>query len=376
VTTPRLRPRRVISVGSGIVLTGLALFACSGSARNGTNGPATNASGVPADTAVAAPSAPAAIPVVSILSRFDVLAVYEIRPVHADRADYSGITVRSEDSTGVVIWLADDKAVKLEDAIYRLRLDLPAERGDGATPLTPERIRVRNEAGVPTGDDIEDLAWIPAAGGAPGLLAAVGERGARDQPVSWYYLLTEADSDLRLDRVGVASPPGETVGNDGMEGVAVRRSGDAPGAVEMYMFKERPRPVYTALVRLARDSTGYTAEPGAGAPHQLVQDDLSTQSGAAFSTSGRDLYVIDRQRRMVAVVSVAASGPGLEPRPREWIEYSEIDSLLEGNESDTPPSLFGVAEGIAEDAAGRLYLLADNNEVRNSRLVVLERRKR
>lgn len=372
--SPRPRPRRVLSLGSGIALTGLALFACSGSARNGTDGPATNAAAVSPDSA--APSAPAAIPVVSILSRFDVLAVYEILPAHADRADYSGITVRSEDSAGVVIWLADDKAVKLEDAIYRLRLDPGAARSSAATPLTPERVRVRNDAGVPTGDDIEDLAWIPAAGDAPGLLAVVGERGARDQPVSWYYLLAETGSGLRLDRVGVASPPGETVGNDGMEGVAVRRAVNPPGTVEMYMFKERPRPVYTALVRLARDSTGYTASGGPAEEHLLVQDDLSTQSGAAFSTSGRELYVIDRQRRMIAVVPVAASGTGLEPRPREWIEYSEIDSLLEGNESDTPPSLFGVAEGIAEDAAGRLYLLADNNEVRNSRLVVLGRRKR
>ena len=154
-----------------------------------------------------------------------------------------------------------------------------------------------------------------------------------------------------------------------MEGVALRRKG---GATELYVFKERPAPVYVRIYDLTPDSLGYTIT---NEPDTLyTMSDFQTQAGAAFARSGDRIYVIDRQRRKIGVTWPLPEGHGLERRPREWLDYTAVDSLLEGRDAETPASLFGVAEGIAEDSAGRLYLLADNNEVRHSRLVVLRRK--
>ena len=156
--------------------------------------------------------------------------------------------------------------------------------------------------------------------------------------------------------------------NDGMEGVALRRA--AGDRVELYLFKERPAPSYARLVVLEPDAFGYRLVPGSSGT--LVSTPaFQTQSGAAFRPGGKTVRVIDRQRRLIGMVQPLLDRPGLESKPREWINYAAIDSLLEGRDSATSPTLFGVLEGIAEDTFGRLYLLADNNEVRHSRLVVL-----
>ncbi len=316
----------------------------------------------------AVPLDSAGVPLVPILSRYEVLAVYDILPVGSVRADYSGITVVGADSSRVTLWLADDKALRLEDAIYALRLDLPNGPRAQVTSLEPARIKVENEHGIPTGDDIEDIGWLPPTATAPGLLAASGERGPGDAPVSWFYLLVPEGQGLRVSRSGNASPPGESVENDGMEGVALRRA--AGDRVELYLFKERPGPGYARLFLLEPDRFGYRLVPGSSGAI-LSTPAFQTQSGAAFRPGGNTVSVIDRQRRLIGMVQPFHDRPGLESKPREWINYAAIDSLLEGRDSGTSPSLFGVLEGIAEDTFGRLYLLADNNEVRHSRLVVL-----
>lgn len=308
------------------------------------------------------------VPLVPILSRYEVLAVYDVLPIGSDRADYSGITVVGADSSGVTLWLADDKALRLEDAIYALRVDLPKGRPDQITSLEPARIKVENEHGVPTSDDIEDIGWLPPTATAPGLLAASGERGPGDAPVSWFYLLVPEGQGLRLSRSGIASPPGESVENDGMEAVALRRA--AGDRVELYLFKERPAPSYARLFVLEPDAFGYRPVPDSSGT-LFSTPAFQTQSGAAFRPGGKTVSVIDRQRRLIGLVQPFLDRPGLESKPREWINYAAIDALLEGRDSGTSPSLFGVLEGIAEDTFGRLYLLADNNEVRHSRLVVL-----
>jgi hypothetical protein len=234
--------------------------------------------------------------------------------------------------------------------------------------LEPAQVKIENSHGIPTGDDIEDIGWLPPTATAPGLLAASGERGPGDTPVSWFYLLVPEGEGLRLSRAGIASPPGESVENDGMEGVALRRS--AGDRVELYMFKERPAPSYARLFVLEPDELGYRQVPDASGASSSMPAFL-TQSGAAFRPGGKTLSVIDRQRRLIGMLQPFLDRPGLESQPREWINYAAIDSLLEGRDSGTSPSRFGVLEGIAEDTFGRLYFLADNNEVRHSRLVVL-----
>ena len=350
-----------------LAVPGLPILACQGAARDGSCPAGAEWSGAePLPSAV--PRDSAGVPLVPILSRYEVLAVYDVLPVGSDRADYSGITVVAADSSRVTLWLADDKALRLEDAIYALRLDLPKGPRAQVTSLEPAQIKVENEHGIPTGDDIEDIGWLPPTATAPSLLAASGERGPGDAPVSWFYLLVPEGQGLHLSRSGIASPPGESVENNGMEGVALRRA--AGDRVELYLFKERPAPSYARLFVLEPDGFGYRLVPdSSGALFSTPA--FQTQSGAAFRPGGKTVSVIDRQRRLIGMVQPFLDRPGLESKPREWINYAAIDSLLEGQRSGTSPSLFGVLEGIAEDTFGRLYLLADNNEVRHSRLVVL-----
>jgi hypothetical protein len=369
------RSLRERSVRPALALSLLFVLACSGTAQNGPAAGSRDSRSASAP-AKASPDAvardTAGVPIVPILSRYEVLAVYEVPPVAGPRADYSGVTVAEADSNGVTLWLVDDKAAKVEEAVYQVRLDLSGRPRTDVITLQPVRVPVRNPNGIPTGDDIEDLGWLPGDGRAPGLLAVVGERGPGDAPVSWFYLLAPDGAGFRLVRSGVASPPGESVGNDGMEGVALRRG--SGGLVELYLFKERPAPVYARLFLLASESVGYTLAPGR-ADTLFRMPAFSTQAGASFDPSGDAVTIIDRQRRMLGIESPLAGRVGLEPRPREWINYTAVDSLLEGRDEDTPPSLFGVVEGIAEDRVGRLYLLSDNNEVRHSRLLVLRSRR-
>ncbi len=350
-----------------LAVPGLPIFVCQGAARDGSSSAGAERSGAgPMPSAV--PRDSAGVPLVPILSRYEVLAVYDVLPVGSDRADYSGITVVDADSSRVTLWLADDKALRLEDAIYTLRLDVPKRPRVQVTSLEPARIKVENERGIPTGNDIEDIGWLPPTAAAPGLLAACGERGPGDAPVSWFYLLVPKGQGLRLSYSGNASPPGESVENDGVEGVALRRvAGDR---VELYLFKERPAPSYARLFVLEPDGIGYRLVPdSSGALFSTPA--FQTQSGAAFRPGGKMVSVIDRQRRLIGMVQPFLDRPGLDSKPREWINYAAIDSFLEGRDPVTPPSRYGVLEGIAEDTFGRLYLLADNNEVRHSRLVVL-----
>jgi hypothetical protein len=350
-----------------LAVLGFPILACQGAARDGSFSAGAERSGAePLPSAV--PRDSAGVPLVPILSRYEVLAVYDVLPVGSDRADYSGITVVAADSSRVTLWLADDKALRLEDAIYALRLDLPKGPRAQITSVEPARIKVENEHGIPTGDDIEDIGWLPPTATAPGLLAACGERGPGDAPVSWFYLLVPEGQGLRLSRSGVASPPGESVENDGMEGLALRRA--AGDRVELYLFKERPAPSYARLFVLEPDAFGYRLVPDSSGT-LFSTPAFETQSGAAFRPGDKTVSVIDRQRRLIGMVQPFLDRPGLESKPREWINYAAIDSLLEGRASGTSPSHFGVLEGIAEDTFGRLYLLADNNKVRHSRLVVL-----
>ena len=350
-----------------VAVLGFPLLACQGAARAGSGSAGAERSGAePLHSAV--PRDSAGVPLVPILSRYEVLAVYDVHPLGSDRVDYSGITVVGADSSSVTLWLADDKALRLEDAIYALRLDLPEGRRAQITPVEPARIKVENEHGIPTGDDIEDIGWLPPTATAPGLLAACGERGPGDAPVSWFYLLVPEGPGLRLSRSGIAAPPGESVENDGMEGVALRRA--AGDRVELYLFKERPAPTYARLFVLEPEALGYRLAPDSSGA-LFATPAFQTQAGAAFRPGGKTVSVIDRQRRLIGMVQPFLDRPGLESKPREWIDYAAIDSLLEGRDSGTPPTRFGVLEGIVEDTFGRLYLLADNNRVRHSRLVVL-----
>jgi hypothetical protein len=143
--------------------------------------------------------------------------------------------------------------------------------------------------------------------------------------------------------------------------------------VALYLFTERPAPSYARLFTLEADGSGYRVAPDSSGAIFSTPAFL-TQSGAAFRPGGKTVSVIDRQRRLIGMVQPFLGPPGLESKPREWLNYRAIDSLLEGGRSGASPSLYGVLEGIAEDMFGRLYLLADNNELRHSRLVVLQRR--
>ena len=236
-----------------LAVLGLPIVGCQGAARDGSGSAGAERLGAePLPSAF--PRDSAGVPFVPILSRYEVLAEFDVLPVGSDRADYSGITVVGADSSRVTLWRADDKALKLEDALYALRLDLPEGPRTQITSLEPVRIKVENKRGIPTGDDIEDIGWLPPTATAPGLLAATGERGPGDAPVSWFYLLVPEGQGLRLSGSGIASPPGESVENDGMEGLALRRA--AGDRVELYLFKERPGPGYARLFVLEPDALG------------------------------------------------------------------------------------------------------------------------
>lgn len=361
------RAGTVVAMLVPLAVLGLPILACQGAARDRAGSVGAEGSGTePLHSAV--PRDSAGVPLVPILSRYEVLAVYDVHPLGSDRVDYSGITVVGADSSRVTLWLADDKALRLEDALYTLKLDLPKRRQSPITSVEPARIKVTNEHGIPTGDDIEDIGWLPPTATAPGLLAACGERGPGNAPVSWFYLLVPEGQGLRLSRSEIASPPGETVENDGMEGAALRRA--AGDRVELYLFKERPAPTYARLFVLEPEALGYRVVPDSSGT-LFSMPAFRTQSGAAFRPGGKTVSVIDRQRRLIGMVQPFLDHPGLESKPREWINYAAIDSLLDGRDSGTFPSLFGVLEGIAEDTFGRLYLLADNNGFCHSRLVVL-----
>jgi hypothetical protein len=365
-----IRPVHNRWLAPGLAL--LALLACSNSGGGGSG--TTVLARASRDSLLDPEPVPdsAQVPVVPILSRYEVHQTFELESPSGGRADYSGVTVAAEDTAAVTLWLADDKPTRAEQAIFEIHFPVSGNPRSDITKLVPAAVPIRNEHGVPTGDDIEDLAWLPPEGNLPGLLALVGERGPGDAPQSWMYLMIRDREGFLLSRSGRASPPGESVGNDGMEGLALRRRDR--GVTELYLFKERPAPVYARIFRLTADSLGYTVGNEPDTLHAMST--FQTQAGAAFTRSGDRLYVIDRQQRRIAVIWPLAQGTGLESRPRQWLDYTAIDSLLEGRDAETPPSLFGVAEGIAEDSKGRLYLLADNNEVRNSRLVVLRRKSR
>ncbi len=314
-----------------------------------------------------------------ILDLYEPIGFYEVRPLHTSRADYSGLTVKGADSSGVTLWLVNDKATRVEDAVYALDLAFPAAMDSTPVPVTPvpvtpRRLPVLNPRFLPTGEDIEDLGRVEADGDRPAVVFAAGERGPSDAPVSWTYLMLERGDSLELIRSAQGSPAGETVNNDGFEGAAVRRLAD--GRIETFACKERPAPTYILRDRFAWDGTDYVHAAG---PDSLTLTAVGSQSAACVAGSGGQLWIVDRAERRIAVVDIASGDPAadggrLDGRVRRWIRYAAVDQMLEGRGDDTPASLYGAVEAVSEDALGRIYLMTDNNESGNSRLMVFRRR--
>lgn len=371
-------------LGAASLLAGLALSALSGA-------------GTPPDPRTPAPPSAradslAGAPIESILKDYRVLAWFELLPANpaATRADYSGITVRNE-RPSLNLWLVDDKAKTMATALSTLYLRLPGRPDTLIHAVRPMPLEVDDTRGLPLGDDIEDLAWVYGGDGRVwSSLVAVGEQGPDGAPHSWIYRFDLTREGFVLRSAGPApAPPGEEVGNDGLEGVAARRLPD--GRIEVLALKERGARTYTVIDtldanadRIIMPEAAPPRRPDEHRPRFTDIEGMSVQSGAAMRPGAREMFAIDRMKRRIAIVPLPAiaptdaggararvAAPAVPLRARLWLDYTAVDSLLEGRSGETPPSLFGTCEGITEDSQGRLYLLSDNNEANTSRLVVL-----
>jgi hypothetical protein len=379
--------RRVLAVAGVAVAAGalaglLAVTAmkdllpgAGGDVRASERAAAAGGGGLAGEPAAAGAAAKGDAPVVPIGERYTVVAT---RALDAPtRRDFSGVLPVG----GGRLWLVDDKPRSLDSMLVVV--------GDSAdAPLRP--LRIHNPLGRPVGDDVEDLAALPLSGAPPRLLALVGERGPREAPVSWLALGlvdTAAGGSVSLVETREASPPGETIGNDGLEGVALLSIG--ADTVAVMTFKERTPPIYVRSY-LYRWSPGDTA-PRVERPLEPIGEPLldhvpgvATQAAATFGPGG-DLYVLDRYARRMAVVPHATVLAALQDpadnalTPREWIDFSALEPRLEGKigapGTEAPLSIFGTAEGVAFGADGTLYLLSDNNESGPSVLVTLAPRR-
>lgn len=373
-----MRPARAL------LLLFVLLAAAAGCRATRGGGPAPALAGAPAPVLGSAASFDtlAGAPIVPILRDYRVLSHYRISPAQAfgERADYSGITIRS-DRRDVQIWICEDKATAVGRAIFFTFIQVPRAPVPGLQELRPAPMPTLNPEGLRSGEDIEDLMWVPSDDPRiPAALVAVGEQGPDGAPESWRYRFDMLRDGLALREAGPApAPPLEVTNNDGLEGVAARRLDD--GRIEIYTCKERGGDLYVALDTLAADADPILM-PGdwkpvtrRSVPRLLSIPEMSSQSGATCrSRPGPEILVIDRLKRRIAVIPLPPPHGPSAPRldPRLWYDFTAVDSLLEGRTGDTPASLFGTCEGIAEDAKGRLYLLSDNNEANSSRLVILE----
>jgi len=329
--------------------------------------------------------------VVPIEMRFAVgpLAVGPSSP----RTDLSGIVIPAgpagRDSVqggwAREFWLVDDKANRLEAMIVHGRI-VPRDGGSALMAIRP--LAIDNPSHLPIGDDMEDLARLATTDAEPIYVAASGETGPAGQGVSWLYLFEQRDARLTLRWSGVGSPAGESVGNNGFEGVALIRLG--ADTLALLGFKERPDPTYVRSF-LFREVSGVCGPlafaPAAGSdsvtlvPIQRIGMDriegMKSQAGACIGSTG-DLYVLDRTRRRIAIVdrfqleaAIRDTADNLIP-VREWLDYASLEALLE-NKTDpgAPLSLFGTVEGIAFGPDGHLYLVADNNETGPSTVLTL-----
>lgn len=295
------------------------------------------------------------------------------------RWDLSGLAVAGQHgrdaSYQIRLWLLNDKGDDLGRSLAEVRIPLQMA-GSDTTPRPLPTLRpviVRNPGHLPVGEDLEDLAILPADPRHTGLVAIVGEVGPREREVSWLYLLRPARDGLTLVHSIEASPPGEAVGNDGLEGVALTRLGG--DTVAVLGFKERPAPTYVRSW-LFLDGADGSLTP-IGPPRMDRIAGLATQAGATFDEEGR-LWVIDRYADQLAVVdrgplraALADSADNEIPVTRR-VDYRPLERMLEDRVGiDAPLSPFGTAEGIAFDAVGHLFLLSDNNEAGGSVLLVL-----
>ena len=331
---------------------------------------------------------------VPIETRFAIgpLAVGPSRP----RTDLSVIVVSAYSSApdratvwgSGEFWLADDKANRLESMIVRGRI-VPGVMGSALLSL--QKLAISNPSHLPVGDDMEDLARLATTEREPIYVAASGETGPGGRGVSWLYLFEQRDARLTLRWSGQGSPPGETVGNNGFEGVVLIRLG--ADTLALLGFKERPDPTYVRsflfreipgvhgplVFAAAAGTDSVTLEPIEPAGMDWI-DGIKTQAGACIGPDG-DLYVVDRFRRRIAIVDRrqldAAIRDTAENRipVKEWLDFAALEATLE-NKTDpgAPLSLFGAVEGIAFDPEGRLYLLADNNESGPPTLLTLVRK--
>jgi hypothetical protein len=85
--------------------------------------------------------------------------------------------------------------------------------------------------------------------------------------------------------------------------------------------KERPAPSYARLFVLEPEALGYRLVPDSSGT-LISTPAFQTQSGAAFRPGGKTVSVIDRQRRLIGMVQPFLDRPGLESKPREWIDYA------------------------------------------------------
>jgi hypothetical protein len=327
---------------------------------------------------------------VPITSRYRVesVAVGPEKP----RTDFSGIVVPAgpacvdsvQRGRPLEFWLADDKSNRLETMIVRARLS-----GEGSVrTLVLSPVATLNPLRLPCGDDLEDLARLPSRCDRPIWVVGSLEAGPGGDGVSWLHLFEERDGRLTLRWTGRGSPAGESVGNNGFEGVALTRLG--ADTLVILGFKERPEPAYVRSFFFVEQPgmAGPIVAAAAAGPDSVslrpldrtgmdFVDGIVTQAGACFGPEG-DLYVLDRLSRRIAVIGrgtlVAALRDSSDNRMpvREWLDFDALETTLENKrDPEAPLSPFGTAEGLTFGPDGRLYLLADNNDAGPSTLLTL-----
>ncbi|MHC4550499.1 MAG: FG-GAP-like repeat-containing protein [Planctomycetota bacterium] len=142
-------------------------------------------------------------------------------------------------------------------------------------------------------------------------------------------------------------------GNDGIEGVALRRKKD--GTPLLYVFKERNGKTATQPVVHVY---GLQEDPFALAPRRTdLTVPLPTPDQSGATVFGDRMFLVCRLWR--AIAEIAFDGDAFAAQPRQASYAALAEGLLGLRSPETP--LYGNVEGITLDPQGDLFLIVDNN---------------
>lgn len=284
---------------------------------------------------------------------FVLSAVYKVPSVK----QMSGIDVLAEGRDTVRCVVVSDKA----DVLWELRVPVTTVAPDTERTLTSRVLRR-----IPGAVDLEGVAVAPGGD----VVWACTEQGSNT--LSRLY---RVPLDPRKPVRSFALDSILTVKNNGAESVAVV---EVDGATELWVGRERIipplsiPPVYRYAVEDGGKRIRLIGSFRLGVPIHR------TQSGMDYDPLNDCVWILSRELHYVFAVRVSsATGSGVVNADSLSFGYA-WDELLHG------PSLPGMAEGVACDSLGNMFVVFDNNRMAvgldstatsaDSRLMVLRRR--